>query len=54
MPPRRKSRKRRSPRKISLINLAESYAYASILTGGIANASPWQFITGRADIRVGQ
>ena len=40
--PRRKRRKsrRRSPKTMSLINLAESYAYASIITGGVMGSSP--------------
>ena len=41
---RKKSKRRRSPKTISLINLAESYAYASVLVGGVANNSPVGFI----------
>jgi len=46
---RRKASRRRSPRSVSLLNIAESYAYASILTQGIAGTSPLGFITGQAD-----
>jgi len=43
---RRRGRKtrRRSPKKISLIDLAESYAYASVLTSGVFANSPIGFI----------
>ena len=41
---RRKKSRRRSPKTISLINLAESYAYASVLVGGVANNTPVGFI----------
>ena len=41
---RKKRSRRRSPKTISLINLAESYAYASVLTGGVANNTPVGFI----------
>ena len=41
---RKKKSRRRSPKTISLINLAESYAYASVLTGGVANNTPVGFI----------
>jgi len=37
---RRKAKRRRSPKTISLLNIAESYAYASILTGGVLANSP--------------
>jgi len=37
---RKKSRRRRSPKTISLLNIAESYAYASVLTGGVMGNSP--------------
>ena len=37
---RRKKSRRRRAKTISLINLAESYAYASIITGGVFNNSP--------------
>jgi len=41
---RKKKSRRRSPKTVSLINLAESYAYASVLTGGVANNTPVGFI----------
>ena len=41
---RKKKSRRRSPKTISLINLAESYAYASVLVGGVANNTPVGFI----------
>ena len=41
---RRKKSRRRRAKTISLINLAESYAYASVLTGGVANNTPVGFI----------
>ena len=37
---RKKATRRRSPKTISLMNLAESYAYASIITGGVFGNSP--------------
>jgi len=37
---RKKAKRRRSPKTISLLNIAESYAYASILTGGVMGNSP--------------
>ena len=48
---RRTTRKRRrSPREASLINMAESYAYADTLTSGVMGTSPIGFITGSGDI----
>ena len=37
---RKKAKRRRSPKTISLLNIAESYAYASVLTGGLMGNSP--------------
>ena len=37
---RKKAKRRRSPKTISLLNVAESYAYASVLTGGVMGNSP--------------
>ena len=37
---RKKATRRRSPKTISLLNIAESYAYASVLTGGVLANSP--------------
>jgi hypothetical protein len=47
---RRKSSPRRRSRATSLLNVAESYAYANILTTGLMGASPVGFITGKADL----
>ena len=40
MPRKKKARRRRSPKTMSLINLAESYAYASTITSGVFGNSP--------------
>ena len=50
---RRKSKatRRRSPKMMSLINIAESYAYATILTEGLMGTSPVGVITGASDIK---
>ena len=37
---RKKAKRRRSPKTISLLKIAESYAYASVLTGGVLANSP--------------
>ena len=37
---RKKARRRRSPKTMSLINLAESYAYATTITSGVFGNSP--------------
>ena len=50
---RRKKRSRRGPRQFSVINAIESYAYANLLTEGLAGNSPVGFITGGSDISVG-
>jgi len=46
----RKKAKRRRAKTISLINLAESYFYAEILTQGIAGTTPYNLIVGGSDI----
>ena len=46
----RKKAKRRRAKTISLINLAESYAYASILTEGVAGTTPYNMVVGGSDI----
>ena len=51
MAPRRKKRKVRRSRGISLINALESYTYASILSQGIAGTSPVGLLTGGSDLR---
>jgi len=47
---RRKKASRRRSRSVSLINLAESYAYADTLTSGVMGTTPLGFITGASDI----
>ena len=50
----RKKAKRRRAKTISLINLAESYAYASILTEGVAGTTPYNMVVGGSDIAMGK
>ena len=47
---KRKSSPRRRSRSVSLLNVAESYAYANVLTGGLMGTSPVGFITGATDL----
>jgi len=49
---RRRTRRktRRSPKAISVINAMEAYAYANLLSQGLAGSSPWEFVTGGSDI----
>jgi hypothetical protein len=47
---RAKSKRRRSPKQFSILNAAEAYAYASILSAGVFGNSPWGFITDQSDI----
>jgi hypothetical protein len=47
---RRKSSPRRRSRSVSLLNVAESYAYANILTSGLMGTTPVGFITGASDL----
>ena len=48
---RRKTRRApRRSRAVSLLNIAESYAYTSILTEGLFSASPAEFILGQGDL----
>lgn len=47
---RRKSSPRRRSRSVSLLNVAESYAYANVLTSGLMGTSPVGFITGASDL----
>ena len=53
MPRRRKSKRRRGPKMFSVIAAIESYAYANLLTEGLANNTPVGFITSRSDIVYG-
>ena len=46
---RKKASRRRRSRAVSLLNVAESYAYANIMTQGIMGTSPMGFITGEGD-----
>jgi len=48
---RKKSSRRRSPKKFSIINAVEAYAYANLLSTGLAGSSPMEFITGASDIK---
>ena len=48
---RKKSSRRRSPKKFSIISALEAYAYANLLSSGIAGSSPMEFITGASDIK---
>ena len=43
---RKKSRRRRSSKKIGLLNIAESYTYLAIMTTGLMGANPYEFLTG--------
>ena len=47
---RKKSTRRRSPRVTSLLNVAEGYAQANVLTQGILRNSPVGVITGTTDL----
>ena len=49
---RRKAKRRRGPKQFSVINAIEAYAYANLLTEGLAGTSPVGFITGTSDISV--
>lgn len=49
-PRRRRTKRRRGPRAVSLINALEAYTYASILSEGLAGTSPWGMLTGSTDI----
>ena len=50
MAPRRRKAKRRRSRTISVLNLAETYLYASVLTQGAMSGSPYAVITGESDV----
>jgi len=47
---RKKASRRRRSRAVSLLNVAESYAYANILTSGLMGTSPVGFVTGATDL----
>ena len=50
---RKKSKRRRGPKMFSVISAIESYAYANLLTEGLAGNSPVGFITDGSDIAYG-
>ena len=50
---RKKSKRRRGPKMFSVISAIESYAYANLLTEGLAGNSPVGFITSGSDISYG-
>ena len=50
---RKKAKRRRGPKMFSVISAIESYAYANLLTEGLAGNSPVGFITGGSDISYG-
>ena len=50
MAPRRRKTKRRRSRAVSLLNVLESYTYASILSQGVAGTTPLGMITGDTDL----
>ena len=50
MPRRKKSRRRRSPKTISLYNMAVAYGNLAILTEGTLGTSPYGAVTGAADL----
>ena len=47
---RKKTTRRRSPKTFKIINAIEAYAYANLLTQGIAGLGPVAFLTGGSDI----
>lgn len=47
-----KAKRRRSPKYFKIINAIEAYAYANLLTQGLAGTGPVGFITGSPDIVV--
>ena len=51
---RKKATRRRGPKQFSIINAVEAYAYANLLTSGLAGTSPVGFITGESDISVSE
>ena len=50
---RRKKSTRRRSRSVSLLNVAESYAYANVLTSGLMGTTPVGFVTGATDLTTG-
>jgi len=50
MAKRKKSTRRRRSTGISLLNVAESYTYLTIMTAGLMGANPYEFLTSKSDI----
>ncbi len=50
---KRKKSKRRKKAAMSLVNIVESVGYASIMTEGLFNTDPYNFITGQDDLTLG-
>ena len=50
MPRRKKSKRRRSPKTISLYNMAVGYGNLAILTEGTLGTSPYGAVTGAVDL----
>ena len=48
---KRKSKRRRSRKSFSVLNVLEAYVYATILTEGVAGTSPLGLITGSTDLK---
>ena len=47
---KKKAKRRSSPKKFKIINAIEAYAYANLLTQGLAGTGPVGFLTGGSDI----
>ena len=47
---RTKTKRRSGPKAMSVINAMEAYAYANLLSQGLAGTSPYNFLTGSSDI----
>tara|TARA_Y100000004_G_scaffold47854_1_gene52673 strand:+ start:337 stop:744 length:408 start_codon:yes stop_codon:yes gene_type:complete len=48
---RRKAKRRRGPKKFSVISAIEAYAYANLLSTGLAGNTPMGFITDASDAK---
>ena len=53
MPRRKKSKRRRGPKTISLYNMAVGYGNLAILTEGTMGTSPYGVVTGSTDLGYG-
>lgn len=47
---RKTKRKRRSPKLFSILDAAQAYAFANLLTMGSTGTSPVEFVTGKYDL----